>query len=215
MYICKDDNNGLKRFKWQDTYSRYSNNKCNGGIKMKKITLTIFAFGILLLIAFLVSAHEQSFAETKQLINSNISCNNFTDAQFEAIGDYYMEQMHPGEAHELMDNMMGGEGSESLRQVHINMAKGIYCGESSGMMQMMMGGNMMGSGGIMGGSGGMMGGQNIQGSMMQGINGSYYSGYNVFSWLFIILVIIILVLLIVWLIKQIKSSGRGIGRRKK
>ncbi|MBS3085985.1 hypothetical protein J4225_04865 [Candidatus Pacearchaeota archaeon] len=61
---------------------------------MKKITLTIFAFGILLLIAFLVSAHEQSFAETKQLINSNISCNNFTDAQFEAIGDYYMEQMH-------------------------------------------------------------------------------------------------------------------------
>src|SRR3972149_4662209 len=178
---------------------------------MKKtiLILVIFLFGIVAVLA--QEGHNNEIEEGKKLVESKISCDKLSNEQLEAIGDYYMEQMHPGEAHELMDNMMGGEGSESLRQVHINMAKGIYCGESSGMMQMMMGGNMMGSGGIMGGSGGMMGGQNIQGSMMQGINGSYYSGYNVFSWLFIILVMIILVLLIVWLIKQIKSSGRGIG----
>jgi|SRR3989344_274081 len=194
MYICKDDNNGLKRFKWQDTYSRYSNNKCNGGIKMKKITLTIFAFGILLLIAFLVSAHEQSFAETKQLINSNISCNNFTDAQFEAIGDYYMEQMHPGEAHELMDNMMGGEGSESLRQVHINMAKGIYCGESSGMMQMMM--NMGGSGG------GMM-------NNYPGYYDSYKNSFNVTIVLVNTLLLVLIVAVIVWLVKSLMANQKG------
>ena len=161
---------------------------------MKKITLTIFAFGILLLIAFLVSAHEQSFAETKQLINSNISCNNFTDAQFEAIGDYYMEQMHPGEAHELMDNMMGGEGSESLRQVHINMAKGIYCGESSGMMQMMM--NMGGSGG------GMM-------NNYPGYYDSYKNSFNVTIVLVNTLLLVLIVAVIVWLVKSLMANQKG------
>lgn len=168
---------------------------------MRKI-FTILIFSILLLNVGLVSAHEH-FAETKQLIDSGISCDDLSDEQLEAIGEYYMEQMHPGEAHELMDQMMGGEDSESLKQMHINIARNIYCGESGGMMN----GGMMSSGGMMGMMQ-MMGGQNLQsGNMM----GNYYSGYNFFGWIFMILIIIVLVLLIIWLIKQIQNSGK---RRK-
>ena len=89
---------------------------------MEKMKITIAVFGILLvLVAGFVSAHE-NFTETKELIDSNISCDKLTDEQLEEIGDYYMEQMHPGEAHEMMDKMMGGEGSEDLKQMHVTMA---------------------------------------------------------------------------------------------
>jgi len=164
---------------------------------MKKI---ITVFGILLLSILLVSAnevHQESFEEGRKLVDSGINCDKLTDEQLEVMGDYYMEQMHPGESHELMDEMMGGEGSESLKQVHIQMARNIYCGESGnmvggGMMNMMMGNNMMGS----------------------GITGNYYNSYNVFGWIFMVLVIIVLSLLIIWLVKQIQSSGRGRRKRK-
>lgn len=69
---------------------------------------TILILSMLLLSVGLVSAHEHNFGETKQLIDSGIGCDKLTDEQLESIGEYYMEQMHPGEAHELMDNMMGG-----------------------------------------------------------------------------------------------------------
>ena len=123
--------------------------------KMRKIL-----FVIMVVLSFnisLVFAHEHNFTETKQFIDSGISCDKLTDEQLEAMGDYYMEQMHPGEAHEIMDNMMGGEGSESLKQVHINMAKRLYCNENvyigygmmgGGMMNMMMGSGMMGNWGV-------------------------------------------------------------------
>jgi len=106
----------------------------------------IFAIlSIFVLSTFISLAHgEETFAEAEKLIESKISCDGLTEEQFEIIGDYYMEQMHPGEAHEQMDGMMGGEGSESLKQMHIRMAKSFYCGEhdvmSSGMMNMMVGG---------------------------------------------------------------------------
>ena len=107
------------------------------------------AMALAILFAVLISsqalAQEHDFTEAQQLIASGIGCSEITDDQLEEIGDYYMEQMHPGEAHELMDQMMGGEGSESLRQVHINMAKRIYCSEGSGGMMSMMGGGMMGN----------------------------------------------------------------------
>jgi len=50
---------------------------------------------MLLLNISLASAHEHNFAETKQLIDSGISCDKLTDEQLEAMGDYYMEQMQP------------------------------------------------------------------------------------------------------------------------
>lgn len=125
---------------------------------MRKILLMTICL-ILLFNITAVFAHEHNFAETKQLIDSKISCDKLSEEQLEAIGDYLMEQMHSGEQHELMDNMMGGEGSESLKQVHINLARMMYCG----------GGGMMGSGGMIqsGGMMNMMGGNTVGQTPMQ------------------------------------------------
>ena len=155
---------------------------------MKKI-FTILIFGMLLLSVSLVFAHEHDFNETKQLIDSGISCDKLTDEQLESIGDYYMEQMHPGEAHKMMDQMMGGEGSESLRQVQINMAKRLYCNEDiggmmgGGMMNMMMGNNMMG-------------------------NYPAYYGYNNFWNVLWMVFLIGAIALIVWLIYKFTKKGK-------
>ncbi len=184
-------------------------NRITGDKNMKKTLL--FIMGMVLLLN-LVFAHEHNFTETKELIDSGISCNELTDEQLESIGDYYMEQMHPGEAHEIMDNMMGGEGSESLKQVHINMAKSIYCNDDVGGM---MGGGMMG-GGLMGG--GMMGGGMMGGGMM----GNYYPqnnsiyrnsflGFQIFSYIILTLIIVVLVLLIMLLINKSKNSSEQKG----
>ena len=152
---------------------------------MKKITLLLIVFGIL--ISSQAFAQEHDFTQTKKLIDSGISCNKLTNEQLEEIGDYYMEQMHPGESHELMDNMMGGEGSESLKQVHINMAKRLYCNEN-----VYIGYGMMGSGGMMN----MMG---------RGMMGNYYpASYNYSNYgywnIFWILLLAVVIFLIVWII---------------
>ena len=152
---------------------------------MKKI-FAILIFSILLLNINLIFAHEHNFDETKQLIDSGISCNSLTDEQLESIGDYYMEQMHPGEAHEMMDQMMGGEGSDSLKQVHIQMAKRLYCTEDVG---------------------GMMGMMNMMGSGMMGNYPAYY-GYNNF-WNVLWLVFLIgVIALIGWLIHKFTKRGK-------
>ncbi len=148
--------------------------------------------GILIVVVLLVGivmAHEHNFAETKQLIDSGISCEKLIDEQLEAMGDYYMEQMHPGEAHEMMDQMMGGEGSESLKQMHIQMAKWLYCNEDVGGM---MGGGMM----------------NIMGTNMMG--GSFGGGswwlWSIMGMLFWIALLIALILLIIWLYKKVTGQ---------
>ena len=102
-----------------------------------------------------VAAHDDhpehsSFEQAEGIINADLPCDMLTENQLEALGEYYMEQMHPGEAHERMDAIMGGEGSESLKQAHMNLAKRFYCGQSwismfnlkngaGGMTQMMNG----------------------------------------------------------------------------
>lgn len=137
--------------------------------------IVLFTLIFSLLAVGIASGHEQNFTETKQLIDSGVSCDKLTDEQLESIGDYYMEQMHPGEQHEVMDRMMGGEGSTSLRQVHIQMARNIYCGENT-----MMGG-MMGMNGMM----------NWMGS----------SSWSIFGWINQTLLTIVLVLLVLLLYK--------------
>jgi hypothetical protein len=122
---------------------------------MKKAIMLVLLFIVSTSVVF---AHgEASFAQAKELIQAKIPCDKLNVDDLENIGDYYMEQMHPGETHEQMDAMMGGEGSENLRQMHIAMAKNFYCGEHEVMGQGMMG-MMMGRGtGMMPGAGeGMM-----------------------------------------------------------
>lgn len=115
---------------------------------MKKIFVIPLLLVLLSALA-LATMPQQELNEAKQLIDSKIDCQTLTDSQLELLGDYYMEQMHPGEAHELMDQMMGGEGSESLRQVHINMAKRLYCNQNNPLGYGVMGPGMMGYGGGM------------------------------------------------------------------
>ena len=186
---------------------------------MKKINslLVIFGIGLMLMsiLAWAEEDHKQEIEEGKKLVESKVSCNQLTNEQLEVIGEYYMEQMHPGESHELMDKMMGGEGSESLEQMHINMAKRLYCNENVSMGCGMMGsgmGNMMSSGtmGMMSGDGmmttnkaykygGMMG---MMGSNMMGNNTWPFSFWSIANLIFMILFWGLIIWLVVWLITK-------------
>lgn len=74
-----------------------------------------------------------------------LDCQEVTDNDFERLGDAWMETIHPGEAHERMDAMMGGEGSVSLQAAHIQMGQN-YLGCNTGTLgtpvRGMMGGMM-------------------------------------------------------------------------
>lgn len=129
------------------------------------------------------------FAQAKELISQKISCANLTNDQLEKIGDYYMELMHPGEAHKYMENMMGGEGSASLKQFHINLANTYYCGNLTYR--------------------GMMGYRYANGNypFMMG-NNFVGPAFYLAGWLVILLVIIVLILLIALLIKHLKAGKK-------
>src|SRR3989344_4635386 len=150
-------------------------------MKKKILILVIFLLGIVAVLA--QENHDSEIEEGKNLVESKISCNKLSNEQLESIGDYYMEQMHPGKAHEIMDNMMGGEGSESLKQVHINIAKRLYCNEN-----VYIGYGMMGSGGMM----------NMMGSYPASYDYSNYGYWNIF-W---ILLFAAVIFLIVWIIHR-------------
>lgn len=78
----------------------------------------------------------------------DLDCRAITDQDFELIGDAWMEKIHPGEAHKQMDQMMGGEGSESLEKMHFAMGSNyLGCSDYAEMIgsSSMMGG-MMNSG---------------------------------------------------------------------
>ncbi len=148
-------------------------------------------FGLVLFMLIGNVLANGSFDEAIKLVQSNVPCGKLTASQLESIGDYYMEQMHPGNLHEIMDERMGGEGSESLRLVHISIAKSFYCGESGAMPMGMM--NLM-----MNRAGGGMMGYNMM--------GYFGSGYGFTGWVFMIAFWAAIIWLIVWAIKQFSSS---------
>jgi len=158
---------------------------------MKKI---IFVMVVILLLSFGLAGAvtQQEINEAKKLIDSKADCKSLSNSQLEIMGEYYMEQMHPGESHELMHQMMGlKEGSEDEEQFHINMAKAIYCEEE----------NVFGSGGMMGGGMmSMMMGGNIGYGMMD--NNPFGYGYGYWSFWNIVwsLLWIGLIVLVIWLI---------------
>lgn len=160
---------------------------------MKKIIYLVIIGIALIWLGGFATANMDDFAQAEGIINQKIQCNELSDRQLEVLGDYYMEQMHPGELHEIMDERMGGDGSESLRQVHINMGRIFYCGQSGAMSVGMMN-NMMGRG------------------MMGYYGNNYYNTfYSVFILILFALIVFILILLIVYLVKK---QGEKNGKRK-
>lgn len=167
-----------------------------GVVNLKK---TLIYFLILIFSIGIVYANMEDFAETKKIIDSKIPCSKLTENQLEVFGDYYMEQMHTGQVHETMDNMMGGEGSESLRQMHIAIAKRIYCNDISGMANYGMMGMMMGKGIS---NGGLM---NMVGNFGYGMMGSGYGYWGLLNFLSLVLVIGLIILVYLWIIKLWKE----------
>jgi len=180
-------------------------------------------FMVLVLAVSIAYSDTEDFAEAKKLIDAKTPCAKLTEKQLEMIGDYLMEQAHPGEAHEVMDNMMGGEGSESLRLMHIAMAKRIYCNDINSSINYGFGGMMNGAYGR-----GMMG--NLQdgyysdvnkkgvayGGKTQMMNGGMfgygmmgnYGYWGFYNFLTIALFIGLVILVYLWIIKIWKDIFR-------
>jgi len=184
---------------------------------MTKTTIKAVIAGLLLAVAMPVLAqnddsHTRSIADVVGEITasqnvssqSDIRCDDVADDQFEELGDAVMQAMiGDDQQHELMDNMMGGEGSQSLRLMHIAMGQRyLGCAEGQIGTMGMMGGmmSMMGSG-WRGGDGAMMGNFYGPRGMM---GGSWGIGMLVF-WL---IVIVGIVLSVRWMSGQ-SSSRKG------
>lgn len=159
-------------------------------VMFMKIMKKIFPIMVIVLLSImLVFAHEgeddlEEINGGKELVENQVPCDQLNEDQFEAIGEYLMEQMHPGEQHEEMHRMMGMDTNEELHdQMHVNMAKMMYCSinQTGMMMPMNMMRMMKGSGGMMGG--GMMkmmsGGNN---GMMSTSYGMDTPGYGMMGW---------------------------------
>lgn len=159
-------------------------------------------------------AQQQSRQTLQNMVNDilksqNVSSGNQLDCSkinkdtLEKLGDTWMDVVHPNEnVHEAMDIMMGGEGSESLANAHIQMAKNyLGCGVNGSNFWMPM---MFGlQSGIGGGEFPMMGWGNYgYGTMM---NGGFGWGFGLLGLLFWIVVFVDLVLLGIFLWKKIQK----------
>lgn len=98
--------------------------------------------------------HEQEVAQGGMLYqkmqSKEMSCAQATDADFELMGEYFMEQNMPMTDHDMMNDrlkaMMGDEGEE---MVHMNIGKhGSKCDESGEAMGMMGGDHDMNMNGM-------------------------------------------------------------------
>lgn len=96
----------------------------------------------------------QDIMETQAVSEQEqIDCEKIAEDEWEKIGDAVMgEMIGDNEQHEMMDAMMGGEGSESLRAMHVRMGQQyLGCGDGMGMSGMapFRSGSMEGRGGMM------------------------------------------------------------------
>ena len=190
-------------------------------IKMKKIffpTILIIAFFTAAVSVFANGEHSASLEDVMLEImssqnvseKSQIKCENVSDEQFEELGDAVMGVMLADEErHNLMDQMMGGEGSEALKAAHIVMGKNyLGCGGAGMGMSMMMGVGMpmdwSGSSGF----------NSMMNNMMSNFGG--WGGFFGIGWIFMILfwvlIIVGIVALIKWLVMQGKEEKKPAGK---
>jgi len=148
-----------------------------------------------------------------KLQSGELKCEDLTDENFGALGEYFMGQM-AGDSHEAMNNMMiamlDEEGEEEM---HVAMGKRMSnCEPNAAMPQNMMNGGMMQM--MMGG--GMMGNW----SNSSALNNNFTNpmsmmnfGFAPFGWIFMILfwalVIAGIVALIKWIASQNKTEYRS------
>ena len=70
---------------------------------MKKIFSLLAVVLLVLSTSFVLAIEEETFVIAEGIIKQKTSCDALTGDQLEIIGDYFMEQMHPGEWHEIME----------------------------------------------------------------------------------------------------------------
>lgn len=165
---------------------------------------------LIIVLAGSAFAQADEFSAAKQLISSNVSCDKLNDRQLESIGDYFMEQTHPGAQHVAMENMMGGEGSESLRRAHLQMAQVLYCrradtpltyGGMMGMMPLMMGGYY-----AQGAPGAFVRGPGMTGGGYGGMMGAYGAfGWSLFDLLAILLLLGLIAAVYLHIFQKLKN----------
>jgi len=192
---------------------------------MKKITISILS---VILTAVSIASPYLSFADSSGSVadvlneikqsqnisqNQDIKCDKVTNDQFEKLGDAVENVAHPNEQQRnLMEQMMGGEGSNSLKAAYTVMGQRYlgctagYYGTMGGYSDTLAsdGYNMMGSNGYYG----MMGGNGYYGMM-----GNWgYAGW--LGWLIMALFWIIVIIGIAVLIKWLLNRGNmGFGKK--
>lgn len=126
---------------------------------------------------------------------NQLNCLKVTQDQFEKVGDAWMGVMAGSEqTHSAMEQRMGGEGSQTLKQAHIQMGEnylGCSKGQQNNWMPMMYGR----------GDGFPMMGYGYAGRM----NGGYGWGFGWIAFLFWIVAFIDLILLGVFLLAKLRK----------
>lgn len=154
-----------------------------------------------------ISTALQNIYKNQNVSGQNqLDCAKVSDDQFEKLGDAYMEAVHPGQAHTYMEQMMGGEGSATLKTAHINMGRaylGCWSNYNATPLAMPM----------MGGTGMMFVPSNIAGQQSWGMIGQGFGsgwnmmgGFGLFGWITMLLMWVLLILGIVVLVKWLRKN---------
>lgn len=175
---------------------------------MKQLYTLILSVMLVGTMPGLALAHDEAPTEAQQgaaisqaLQSGTKKCADLKDADFELMGEFFMDRM-AGSSHDSMNAMMkqsmGVSGEEQMHEVIGKRMSG--CDANAEMSAGMMGGmmNIMGGAGMMGGSG-MMGAQNF-GSMMRGL---HPTGFVTLWYVVGILAAIALVLVIAKYLKEL------------